>query len=136
MDQLELLPEDAIAEFDDFDVFDGLDPMLFLFASSPADVPGFVDGPLPDDPLSDDPAEGARQAAGYAAGYAARSSECLDVVAADHRLLAMRAAHQARSIDTARLWSQISDEFVLGNPLMSVNQPDGAPRHEPDSPPF
>lgn len=136
MDQLELLQDH---EVDDFGVFDGLAPFdfpfdAFPFNASPADFPGFVDGPLPDDP-----GDGSKREA----CYKARLNQYLDVVADDQKQLAMRTAHQARSIDAARMWSLVSDEYVLCNPGMSDTERAewahrafvteiGALRHEPD----
>jgi hypothetical protein len=111
MDQTALLHNPNVdTTVDDFGVCGDFDPMGFRSGMSPADFPGFVDGPLPDDP-----AEGAR----VEAGYVARLGQYLDVVAVDQRRLAMDAARQARSIDAARMWSLVSDEFVLRNPRMS-----------------
>ncbi|GAA3889104.1 hypothetical protein GCM10022381_33630 [Leifsonia kafniensis] len=115
MDQLELLQNlelapDALPDEDDFGVCGDYDPMDFVFGKSPADFPGWVDGPLPEDP-----AEGPL----LEKGYAARLGQYLDVVAVDHRRLAIDAARQARSVDAARLWSLVSDEFVLLNPKLS-----------------
>ncbi|GAA3863768.1 hypothetical protein GCM10022381_04640 [Leifsonia kafniensis] len=114
MDQLELLQNLELApDEDDFGVCGDFDPMEFCLGMSLADFPGFVDGPLPDDPE-----DGPR----LVEGYTARLNQYLDVAVDDQKLTAMRAGHWARAIDAARMWSRVSDEYVLYNPTQSDSQ--------------
>ncbi|RNE59116.1 DUF222 domain-containing protein, partial [Cryobacterium tepidiphilum] len=55
---------------------------------------------------------GALLAGGLPDGYADRLDVLLDDVAQNEAALAMMAADRARAIDQARLWSEVSDEFV------------------------
>ncbi|GAA3880121.1 hypothetical protein GCM10022381_22990 [Leifsonia kafniensis] len=113
MDQLELLQDTRVPDEDDFGVCGDFDPMEFCLGMSLADFPGFVDGPLPDDPE-----DGPR----LVEGYTARLNQYLDVAVDDQKLTAMRAGHWARAIDAARMWSRVSDEYVLYNPTQSDSQ--------------
>jgi hypothetical protein len=69
---------------------------------------------LPDDALL---AQGV-----FAGGYVPRLDSLLDDVAEDESALAMRAARRARSVERAREWAMVSDEFVLVDAPISASK--------------
>lgn len=58
----------------------------------------------------------------FAGGYVPRLDSLLDDVAEDETALAMRAARRARSVERAREWAMVSDEFVLVDAPISASK--------------